>query len=89
MAPGFVFRGYYRHRFNGQPLLVGLYTAARGGRTLSMFQGPTLGMGSMTERPRGANLRVLAARKGQADVLLVAPLPEDELQRIMGSVAPQ
>jgi len=89
MPPGFVFRGYYRHRFNGQPLLVGLYTAARGGRTLSMFQGPTLGMGSMTERPRGANLRVLAARKGQADVLLVAPLPEDELQRIMGSVAPQ
>lgn len=89
MPPGFVFRGYYRHRFNGQPLLVGLYTATRGGKTLSMFQGPTLGMGSMTEKPKGANLRVLAARKGQADVLLVAPLPEEELQRIMGSVAPQ
>jgi len=89
MPPGFVFRGYFRHRFNGQPLLVGLYTAARGGKTLSMFQGPTLGMGSMTERPKGANLCVLAARKGQADVLLVAPMAEDELQRIMGSIAPQ
>lgn len=89
MPPGFTFQGYFRHRFNGQPLLVGLYTAARGRRSLSMFQGPTSGMGSMTERPKGANLRVLAARKGQADVLLVAPLPEDELQRIMGSVAPQ
>lgn len=89
MPPGYVFRGYFRHRFNGQPLLVALYAAARGGKTLSMFQGPTTGMGSMTERPRGANLRVIAARKGQADVLLVGPLAEDELQRIMGSVAPQ
>lgn len=89
MPAGYVFSGYFRHRFNGQPLLVGLYTAPRGKRSLSMFQGPTSGMGSMTERPKGANLRVLAARKGQADVLLVAPLPEEELQRIMGSVAPQ
>jgi hypothetical protein len=42
----------------------------------------------MAERQRG-NLRVLGARKGQADVILVAPLAEEELQRIMNSVAPQ
>lgn len=89
MPPGYVFRGYYRHKFNGQPLLVALYAAKRGDKVLSMFQGPTTGMGSMTEKPKGANVRVLAARKGQADVLLVAPLGEDELQKIMGSVAPQ
>ena len=88
MPPGYVLRGYFRHRLNGQPVLVALYATQRDGKTLSMFQGPAQGMGSMAERPR-SNLRVLGARKGQADVLLVAPLAEDELQRIMNSVGPQ
>jgi hypothetical protein len=88
MPPGFALRGYFRHRLNGQPVLVALYAGLRGGKTLSMFQGPTQGTGSMAERQRG-NLRVLGARKGQADVILVAPLAEEELQRIMNSVAPQ
>jgi outer membrane lipoprotein-sorting protein len=84
---GYAFRGYYHHRFRGQPLLVAVYGGPRG-QTLSVFQGPTIGMGSMPDRQKG-NLRVMGARKGQAEVLLVAPLPEDELQKIMDSVGPQ
>ncbi|MGV3719776.1 MAG: LolA family protein [Actinomycetota bacterium] len=88
VPPGYVFRGYYHHRFREHPLLVAVYRGPRERQTLSMFQGPATGMGSMAKRQRG-NLRVVAGRKGQADVLLVAPLPEEELQRIMGSVSPQ
>lgn len=88
LPAGYTFQGYYQHRFRGRPLLVAVYAGPGGRQTLSVFQGPASGMGSMTEKARG-NLRVVAARKGQAEVLLVAPLPEEELQKIMGSVAPQ
>jgi len=88
VPPGYVFRGYYHHRFQDRPLLVAVYRGRGERQTLSMFQGPATGMGAMAQKQRG-NLRVIGARKGQAEVLLVAPLPEDELQRIMGSVGPQ
>jgi hypothetical protein len=69
-------------------LLVAVYRGPQERQTLSVFQGPATGMGAMAKRQRG-NLRVVTARKGQAEVLLVAPLPEEELQRIMGSVGLQ
>jgi hypothetical protein len=85
---GYRFRGYYRHAFNSRPALVTVYASQDGRRNLSMFQGPSLGMGGMTDRKPG-NLRVLSARKGNADVTLVGPLSPDEMQKVMDSVAAQ
>lgn len=87
---GYNFRGYYQHVYRGRPVLVSVYDGPgpAGARTsLSMFQGPVVGMGSMMQRKPG-KLRVLAGRKGNADVMLVAPLPEEELQKVMESVSP-
>lgn len=88
VPPGFEFRGFYQHRFQGRPVLVAVYTREGDRLTLSMFQGPAAGMDGMVER-RPGRLRVLSERKGQADVTLVAPLPEAELQKVMDSIAPQ
>ena len=62
--------------------MVSLYEGPRG--NVSFFQGPAVGMGSMTERSN--DLRVVTGRKGSVEMMVVGPLPQDELQRMMDSV---
>ena len=82
---GYRFQGYYHHVYNGQPLLVAVYASPKHKQTFSFFQGPSLGMSQLHEHKPG-NLRVLGQRKGAADVIVVGPLPEDDLRRVMDSV---
>jgi len=81
---GYVLRGFYRHQFKGQPVLVAVYGREGEKNVLSVFQGPAMGMGGMVDRRRG-KLQVVSAQKGKADVMLVAPLPEEDLQKVMDS----
>jgi negative regulator of sigma E activity len=83
VPPGYQLRGYYRHTFNRRPALVAVY-GAPGGGTLSIFQGPAIGMSGVAQRRK--NLQVLSGRKGGADVTIVAPLPQNQLQRVMDSM---
>jgi outer membrane lipoprotein-sorting protein len=87
MAPGYRLRGYFRHQYGGQPALVAVYAPLGRGPTLSMFQRPAMGMAGAA-MPKAANLQVVTARKGEANVTVVGPLPEEELKRIMDSVVP-
>jgi len=89
LKPGYVpagyrFRNHFFHEFRGQQVLVSVY-AKPGSGTLSMFQGPVMGMAGMAGQER-RKLRVLTGKKGTADITLLAPLPEDELQKVMDSV---
>jgi outer membrane lipoprotein-sorting protein len=79
---GYTFRGFFRHDFNGREALVAVY-GKPGAGTLSIFQGPLMGMSGMVEKKK--NLRVLSARKGQADVMVVGPSGE-QLEKVMGSL---
>lgn len=83
LPPGYRFRGFFRHNFKGRPFVVSLYEGPSG-NTVSLFQGPALGMGSMTQRKN--DLQVVTGRKGSAELVVVGPLPEDDLQRMMDSV---
>jgi len=85
--PGFKLRGYFRRQFDRRPGLVAVYDGP-GNQTLSIFQGPALGMPGMSDTMarKGARLRVLHARKGPADVTVVGPLAEGEIQRVMDSM---
>lgn len=80
---GYRFRAFYRHNFRGQPFVVSVYEGP-GGSTVSFFQGPVMGMGGMNRSQK--NLRVVTGRKGNAEVMVVGPLPQDDLQRMMDSV---
>lgn len=83
LPAGYRFRGFFRHNFKGRPFVVSLYEGP-GGNSVSLFQGPALGMGTMTQRKN--DLRVVTGRKGSAELMVVGPLPQDELQRMMDSV---
>jgi outer membrane lipoprotein-sorting protein len=85
VPPGYTFRGYYAHLFKDQPGIAVVYDASGPKRTLSVFQGPAMGMDSMSGQKRD-NVRVMTARKGSADVAVVGPLPQEELQKVMDSV---
>jgi hypothetical protein len=86
VPPVYRFRGFHRHAFQGRKALVAVYDGP-GGETLSVFQAPAMGMEGMKTGPQGKRkVRVLTARKGQADVAVVAPLPEDELRKVMDSI---
>ncbi len=82
---GYKLRGFYRHAFKGQPMLVAVYESPDGKSTLSLFQSASMGMEQMPVK-RKPPVRVLAAKKGQADLILVGSLPEEQLQRVMDSV---
>lgn len=82
---GYRLRGFYRHAFKGQPMLVAVYESPDGKSTLSLFQGASMGMEQMPVK-RKPPVRVLAAKKGQADLILVGSLSEDQMQRVMDSV---
>lgn len=80
---GYRFRAFYRHNFRGQPFIVSVYEGPDG-NTVSLFQGPVMGMSGMKRRQK--NLRVVTGRKGNAELMVVGPLPQDDLQRMMDSV---
>jgi hypothetical protein len=83
----FEFRGYYRHEFSGRPVLVSLFASKRREQSISLFQSPSMGMSGMREKQ--PTVKVLSTTRGRADVMVVGPLPEEELQKVMDSVAPQ
>jgi outer membrane lipoprotein-sorting protein len=83
LPAGFRLRGFYRHQFKGRPALVALYDGP-GNKTLSLFQGPAMGMSGMAEDKQ--KFRFVTARKGNADVMVMGPLTQEELQRVMDSV---
>lgn len=87
LPANFRFRAFYRHQFNGRTVLVSVYDR-KGRESISVFQAPTMGMSGMREK-NGKRLQVLSSTKGRADVMMVGPLPEEELQKVMDSVAPQ
>ena len=68
-------------------MLVAVYERPGSQETLSVFQGPSMGMDRMSME-RKPPVRVLAAKKanGMADVILVGSLSEDQLQRVMDSI---
>ncbi|HEU4754031.1 MAG TPA: hypothetical protein VFU47_13055 [Armatimonadota bacterium] len=82
---GYVLRGHYPHAFQGRQGLVSVYDGP-GKKTLSIFQGPALGMGSMAEH-KGNHLQVVSAPRGNAVVTVVGPEGED-LQRVVDSMTP-
>jgi outer membrane lipoprotein-sorting protein len=82
---GYKLRGFYAHNFGQQHGLVAVFDGTARGDTLSVFQGPLMGMSGMAER-RGKRLRVLGARRGAAEFMVVGPLPEADLQRVMESI---
>jgi len=88
LPAGYQLRGYFRHFFEGQPALATVFGLPGQKKSLTMFQGPSRGTGRMMQRQRD-NLTVLAGRKGGADVVLVGPFSEDELQKILDSVTVQ
>lgn len=79
---GYRFRAFYRHNFRGQPFIVSVYEGPNN-NTVSFFQGPALGMGQMNQKEKG--VRVVTGRKGNAEVMVVGPLPQEDLQRMMDS----
>jgi hypothetical protein len=84
---GYRLRGFYRHQVGPREWLVAAYQGPPGAGPrplLSLFQGPAEGMGAAELKKQG--LLVLAGTRGRADVLLVAPLPQAELQKVMDSV---
>jgi len=83
LPAGFRLRGFYRHQFQGRPALVALYDGPSS-QTLSVFQGPAMGMSGMAEDKR--RLRFVSARKGNADVIVMGPLSQEELQKVLDSV---
>jgi outer membrane lipoprotein-sorting protein len=83
LPAGYRFRNFYRQRLKGREVLVAVYQGP-GSQTLSFFQGPAIGMAPMTAQRK--NVRVLAGRKGSADVMILGSLPEEDLQRMMDSV---
>lgn len=85
LPDGYAFKGYFLSRYMGRDVLVALYQGTGSGSTLSVFQGPVMGM-SGAERLPNNKLRVLSARKGNADVTVVAPLSDDEMKRVMDSI---
>lgn len=87
--PGnYTFKGYFLSRFKGQDVLVAVYQEKGADNTLSVFQGPVMGMSGPGTMPadKPAKLHVLSAKKGSADVTVVAPLSDDEMKRVMDSI---
>lgn len=90
LEPGFVpegyrFRGYFLHRFQNRPGLAMVYDGPGG--LLTVFQGPSLGMSGMRQRP--GKLRVLGGKVRNADVVVVGAVSEDEMERVVRSMEPQ
>ena len=85
LPPAYRLRGHYRQMVQKQELLVSVYVDPATNRTLSVFQGPVMGMAGVTRKEQD-RLRVLAARKGPAEIILVGPADED-LKRVMDSMA--
>ncbi len=85
LPPGYRFRAFYPHAYGRQQGLVAVYDGPKPGESLSVFQGPVVGMEGMSVR-HGRKLRALGARRGAADVMVVGPLPQADLQRVMESI---
>ena len=82
---GYKLRGFYPHNFGKERGMVAVYDGPGRGETLSVFQTAPLGMSGMSDQ-RGRKLRVLSARRGTAEIMLVGPLLESDLQRVMDSI---
>lgn len=91
LPAGFIFRGFYLHKFNNQDVLVSVFADGGMGRghKLTIFQGPaSMGMptaGAVSNK----NVHALNARKGVVDVTVVSPLGEAELRKVMDSIPVQ
>lgn len=81
---GFRLRRFYRHTYRGRPAVVAVYEH-EGGRSVSLFQGPGFSSPQPVSSAR-ENLRVLSARRGEAELTLVGALPEDQMRRMLDSV---
>ncbi len=86
LPAGLRFRGYFREHFRGREWLVTVYSGVGGRRALSLFQGPATGMA--LRGLRRDRLNVVTGTSGGADVILIGPLPPEELRRVKDSLVP-
>lgn len=84
LPAGYRLKRFYRHNLRSQGGVVAVYEAP-GGKVISLFQGPA-SAAPLKLSSEMRQLRVVSARKGDAEMTLVGPLPEAEMQRMLNSI---
>ncbi len=86
VPPGYEWSGFFLHNFRGREVLVAVYRNPQEQSTLSVFQGPAMGLEGVGQMDSATRLRVLTGKRGQANVAVVGPLPDGVLRRVLESI---